>query len=302
MKVDFDLFRYAIPVPSPIERLTSSVTSETDRLTDVILCPPDHLAPVACCAVTRDAIDQGFSTCTEQALRQHAALIMTLEQVGVRCHLLAPSPDLPDMCFTRDIGVSTPWGLVVLNPAMPHRVREVDALLSKSKEWDLPVRRISRGTIEGGDICVAREGLLILGVSGERSSIQGADEFAEPFRANGWDVLICPFHADHLHLDTIFCMVDKSQAIACVDLLDPGFLRDLERHGISILPMPSACASTLGCNILAVGGRHILSSDDMVAGSLRRAGYTVDALDVSQFSACGGGIHCLTQPLRRVAV
>jgi N-dimethylarginine dimethylaminohydrolase len=207
------------------------------------------------------------------------------------------------MCFTRDSGVSTPWGLVALNPAMPHRRAEVDALVSAAAHWRLPVRRITRGTIEGGDICIARDGLLILGRSGERSNEAGVDEFAAPFRAAGWDVLICPFDADHLHLDTIFCMVGQNEAIGCLDLLDPGFVAAVEARGIAILPMPAATAASLGCNILSLGQRRIIASagEDRLAALLRARGYHVRQIDIAQFAACGGGIHCLTQPLRRIA-
>lgn len=303
MKVEFGLFGGGTPLIPGQRELTSQVVSETDCLTDVILCAPHHLAPVPCCAVTRDNVEKGFVTETDEALRQHAALVSMLQGGGIRCHMLIPSPDLPDMCFTRDIAVSTPWGMVVLNPAMPHRQGEVDALLAACRRWNLPVSRLSQGTMEGGDICVAREGLLILGVSGERSSMSGAEAFAVPFRGAGWDVLICAFHADHLHLDTIFCMVSQNEAIACVDLLDDDFMQALAARGISVLPMPASLASSLGCNILALGRGHILAdaADAVVASTLTDAGYRVHQVDVSQFAACGGGIHCLTQPLRRVA-
>lgn len=304
MKIDFDGPRSGTAARVRHEYLNSYVLSETDRLTDVILCPPDHLAAVPCCSVTRQHIDLGFVPCVEEALRQHAAFVMLLEKQGVRCHLVPPSDAHPDMCFTRDIGVATPWGMVALNPAMTHRQGEVEALLNTCARWGLPARRISRGLIEGGDICVARDGLLILGMSGERSSAEGIEEFATPFHVAGWDVLICPFHSDHLHLDTIFCMVDKNEAIGCVELLDPAFVFALKQHGISILPMPADLAGTLGCNILSLGGRRIIVSaaDDIVPTRLRAAGYEVHATDVSQFAACGGGIHCLTQPMRRTAI
>ncbi|MFY9351255.1 MAG: arginine deiminase family protein [Sphingobium sp.] len=302
MKVDFGAFDGGLAGRFAVATLESHVVSETDRLTDVILCPPHHLSPVPCCAVTRETMANGFATDTEEALRQHEMLLRTLERHGVRCHMLAPSSSLPDMCFTRDVGVSTPWGMVALNPAMPHRQGEVDVLLQACGRWNLPVRRIKKGTIEGGDICVARDGLLILGLSGERSSTDGVAEFAAPFRAARWDVLICPFHADHLHLDTIFCMVDKDEAIGCIELLDPAFVKAVHKHGVRIMPMPAELSSSLGCNILSLGEHHILTSaaDPVVSTTLRAAGYSVERIDISQFAACGGGIHCLTQPLRRV--
>ncbi|KAK0340689.1 hypothetical protein LTR94_029494, partial [Friedmanniomyces endolithicus] len=129
MKVDFGAFDGVMAGKVPPAYLESYVVSETDRLTDVILCPPLHLAPVPCCAVTREALAAGFTTDAAEALRQHNMLVEALERHRVRCHSLAPLRDLPDMCFTRDIGVATPWGMTALNPAMPHRRGEVDALL-----------------------------------------------------------------------------------------------------------------------------------------------------------------------------
>ena len=301
MKIDFGAYEGATAASFAFEDRSFKLSGETDRLTDVLLCPPHYLAPVPCCAVTRQNLAQGLVTQVDEAQRQHGALVQLLQAQGVRCHMLTPDPDLADMCFTRDVGVSTPWGMVALNPAMPHRQAEVDRLIDAYRDWRVPVRRITNGTIEGGDVCVAREGLLILGMSGERSSAAGVEEFAAPFRAAGWDVLICPFHADHLHLDTIFCMVDRHRAIGCIDLLDPGFVRALSAHGVSLIPLPATVAPSLGCNILSLGDRRIVTSTDaIVPPLLRQAGYRVMEVDISQFAACGGGGHCLTQPLRRV--
>lgn len=253
MKANFD----HLDGPSTGLRLPDTVRSfvqaETDRLTDVILCPPHYLAPVPCCAVTRSSLEGGFTACRSTALGQHAALIRLLRRHDVRCHVLEPWPDVADMCFTRDIGVSTPFGHVVLNPAMPHRRGEVVAHIVALNAARIPFRQIVRGTLEGGDICVAREGLLLVGMSGERSSAAGVEEFATPFRDAGWQVIICPFHSDHLHLDTIFCMIGEQEAIGCIDLLDPTFVNAVRACGITILPAPATEAGRLGCNVLSLG-------------------------------------------------
>lgn len=276
---------------------------ETDRLTDVLLCPPSHLAPIPCCSVTRQSLENGFKVSPDVALRQHAALVTALELHGVRCHMLDPNPGLPDMCFTRDVAVSTPFGLVALNPAMPHRRAEVDALIDACARWSIPVRRIGNGTIEGGDIAVARPGLLIVGTSGERTSQAGIADFATPFRDADWDVLICPFATEHLHLDTIFCMIDRDHALACVELLDPDFLLELEQRGIEVIPVGMEDVGNLGCNILSLGDARILASaaSPAISALLRERGYRVTLLDISQFASCGGGLHCLTMPLRRIS-
>lgn len=298
MKVDFDFHLGSGWRSAP---LRSHVVSETDCLTDVILCPPRHLAPVPCCAVTRDSLGRGFRVSPSLAAEQHGQLVRVLEEQGVRCHVLGAAPNLPDMCFTRDVAVATPFGLIALKPALAHREAEVGALAKACEGWQLPLGRVVSGAIEGGDVCVAREGLLIVGMSGERTTASGIGGLAAPFREEGWDVLVYRFDAEHLHLDTMFCMVGPNQAIACVDLLDPAFVTAVTSRGISVLPVPATSSATLGCNVLALGHRRVLASsaDTAVRSVLADAGYDVLPVDVSQFAACGGGIHCLTLPIRR---
>lgn len=281
---------------------TASVSSETDPLASVILCPPTFLSPVPCCSVTRERLRDGFATSTPVALRQHAALADVLARCGVSCHMLPPQPDLADLCFTRDIAVSTPWGMVALNPALPHRRREADHIARCAAQWTgQPVTRVDGGTIEGGDVCIVRPGLLILGVSGERTDEAGASAFAARFEADGWDVLRYRYDPHFLHLDTIFCMLDRHTALACTDVLDDAFLAALAERGIRVLPVTYKEARRLGCNILSIDGHRVLSgaSTPRVAAAMRAAGFAVTEVDIDQFAACGGGIHCLTMPLAR---
>ncbi len=299
MKIDFITEQAGV---SGVGSRRYAVRGETDRLTDVLLCGPSHLEPVPCCSVTREMVRKGFSISRTAAQRQHAALRAALEEQGVRCHILPAKEDLPDLCFTRDAGVMTPWGFVALNPAMPHRLKEVDHLADAITQLGAgPIRRIEAGTIEGGDICIARRGLLIIGMSGERTTPEGAEVFAAPFRQQGWEVLTYGFDPHFLHLDTIFCMLDAQTALACVDVLDDGFMDAVTSRGIRLLPASYKESRRLGCNILSIDGRTILMSAGHgdAAQRVEAAGFDVVQVDVSQFSACGGGIHCLTMPLRR---
>lgn len=282
--------------------VSARVEGETDRLTDVVLCAPSYLTPVPCCSVTRESLRDGFDTSTPDALRQHRALRSALVRNGVTCHDLPPEQDMPDLCFTRDVAVTTPWGLVALNPAMSHRTREAEHLARTAERWTATaVDRVAEGHIEGGDVCVARPGLLIVGISGERTTQQGAECFARRFRADGWDVVTYHFDPHFLHLDTIFCMAGADRALACTEVLDDTFLETVAGYGIELLPVSYKEARRLGCNVLSLDARTVLagSATPRVSAMLRGAGLQTIELDVSQFAACGGGIHCLTMPLRR---
>ncbi|MDP5279217.1 arginine deiminase family protein [Sphingomonas sp. DG1-23] len=280
------------------------VTGETRRLTDVMLSRPDFLAPVPCCSVTRESLRDGFETDRLRALGQHRALQRVLEMHGVRCHFVPAIEAAPDLSFTRDVAVTTPWGLVALNPALPHRRDEVDCLVAAAGDLGAhPVLRIAAGVIEGGDVAVVRPGLVVIGCSGERTDAAGAAALAGLFANFGWEALLVPFDPHFLHLDTVFCMLDERTALACVDVLDDGFADAMAAYGIRLLPVSYKEARGLGCNILSIDGSTIVmaAGHDRVTRSIADAGFDPVAVDISEFTACGGGIHCLTMPLARIA-
>src|ERR1700754_4845113 len=127
----------------------ATVQGETETLTEVLICPPSYLEPVPCCAVTRESIRQGFELSLDEAIDQHVELQNALARLDVTCRVLPPVPGLADMCFTRDAAVTTPWGLLGLNPSMPHRRHEVTQLLEFARSSGLRIfGRVEQGMVE----------------------------------------------------------------------------------------------------------------------------------------------------------
>jgi N-dimethylarginine dimethylaminohydrolase len=209
---------------------------------------------------------------------------------------------MPDLCFTRDVAVTTPWGVSILRPATTHRRPEAGQMRAFLRSVaPTHLNEVTEGRIEGGDVCLARENLLIIGISGDRTDEDGALAFASRFHDEGWNVVLSPFDPHFLHLDTVFCMVGSETALACVEALDEGFLRTIARAGIKLLPVSYKESRQLGCNVLSVDGHTIIASSatPRVSAMLRSAGYLVHEVDISEVIACGGGVHCLTMPLNR---
>ena len=279
------------------------VDSEYGRLTDVMLAMPRHLEIVPCNAVSIENHRNGVTCSPDIAVEQHASLVQALEAEGVRCHFVPPSPDLPDLSFTRDTTLMTPWGLIGLRPAVGHRLPEVAHVRRAAQTWGVPMLgTIGEGCIEGGDVCLIRPGLVVIGYSGERTDRVGAEALARLFEQRGWRAILTGFDRRFLHLDTLFTMLDGGRAVAHAEELDPDFLFELQALGISILPARSDEVQKLGSNLLSLGAARLLSPSDneRVNARLEQLGYRVIRVEIDQFTRCGGGMHCLTMPLARL--
>jgi N-dimethylarginine dimethylaminohydrolase len=204
------------------------VDSETGRLSDVLLSAPAHLAMVLCNAVTRDSLKRGLSSCAASAGAQHRALASRLEAEGVECHFVKPRSGLSDLAFTRDSVLMTPWGFVELRPSEPHRRGEAAHLTGALLRLGIDsLGAVEEGKVEGGDVCILRPGLVMIGISGERTDEAGARALARIFERRGWRALFTRIEPRYLHLDTQFTMVSGRRGVACLETLEAGFAATL---------------------------------------------------------------------------
>lgn len=285
-----------------VQSFDSFVDSGYGHLEEVLLASPQHLSLVPCNAMSVAAMENGHRSCTDRAHAQHSALSAALAASGVSIRMVPPVARLPDLAFTRDSTFMTPWGLLGLRPGAAHRQAEVDVVLQAAQGFGIHVLgTVSNGRVEGGDICLLRPGHLAIGVSGERTDWTGAEAIGRVFTQGGWSVTYTPVAPDLLHLDTHFCMLERELALGCIEKLDPAFLQELARLGIEVISVHPHDLPTLGCNVLALGRRRILStgSAPRVDEAMRRRGFEVITVTLNEFTQCGGGVHCLTAPLRR---
>ena len=162
---------------------------------------------------------------------------------------------------------------------------------------------VGEGSIEGGDVCILRPGLVAVGWSGERTDKLGALALARLFEARGWEAILTHFDPYFGHLDSLFAMVGPKRALACIEALDPAFTGRIKALGIELVPITSAEAQRHGANVLCLGGGSVLSSEEnsRINLELARLGHHVIAVNIDQFTQGGGGIRRLTMPLSRVA-
>ena len=279
------------------------VASETGRLTDVLLCPPDEYRWIPTNDIARKTIAERGEVDAAALRTQYAEFEAALAEAGVVRHYLVPKEGLPYQVYTRDSSQMTPWGVARTRLAMPERRGEHAAVDAFYAAAGIPVwGPAPRDVIEGGDIHVVRNGLLVVGHSGGRTSPAAAAAFADLFRAEAWEALTVGFDEHHLHLDVIFSMVTPGLALVCESALPQDFLTALEARGIRRLAVSyDEAMGAMACNVLALGEEHVLSPRHLtrVNALLRAEGLTVLDPELDLFAAGGGSAHCMTMPLRR---
>jgi arginine deiminase len=132
-------------------------------------------------------------------------------------------PPTPNLLFTRDLAAVVGNSILLSRPAKKARLRE--AILMETLVKFHPLFSSIRGntiqigrqeSIEGGDVLVASEKVVLIGMS-ERTSFSGLMKATEGLLANGVEHVLAvdiPKQRSSMHLDTIFTFADIDECIA----------------------------------------------------------------------------------------
>ncbi|MGD2070751.1 MAG: arginine deiminase family protein [Gemmatimonadota bacterium] len=228
----------------------------------------------------------------DEALRQHAAYRGVLEAVGCRVVLLSALPELPDGVFTEDVGVALPEGLVLTRPGAPERRPEAAAmerdLTDPGGAAGVEVAVVGRveapATLDGGD--VVRLGRRLLVGRSSRTDDAGVSALAalaEPlgYRVSGVEI------GGVLHLESVCTALDDRTL-----LVDPG---QVDPAGLGAPVIEIDPDEPLGANAARANGALVTTAAaPRTATRLRRAGYDVRTVAISEFEKAEGAATCLS--------
>ena len=190
--------------------LTAFADSEYGCLKEVLVCPP----------ASNDFAEENVRNVAWKnhrlAIEQHKALVNLLRSEGVDCHEIAPTIGMPYQCFMRDSSVVTPWGLLI--PQMGFDLRKNEPAIIEKYASTIGAgiwKRVSSGTLEGGDVQLLRPGVAVIGCNGERTTISAATEVSQLFQDEGWECRTIKLHPRFMHLDVIMGILDPENIFCC---------------------------------------------------------------------------------------
>jgi dimethylargininase len=208
-----------------------------------------------------------------------------LGRLGVRAVVLPAEPRLPDSVFVEDVAVVLDELAVTTFPGSPARRPEVPAVADVLARFGPVEFMCGPGTLDGGD--VLRMGrTLFVGLT-RRTTAEGAAELDAIVSRFGYSVIGVPVAAS-LHLKTACSPIGRGVLLANRAWFEADRLAAYEI--LDVDPSEPWAANTLLLDDTVV----LAASAPRTRDRLAAAGFTVEALDISEFQKAEGGLSCLS--------
>ena len=270
--------------------------TEYNVLKKVILCQPQYMN-------IRDVINEtqkhfkNEGIHIEKALKQHDEFVNILREQGSEVILLPYHKKYPEQVFTRDIGFTLGETIFVADMASDVRNGEENVLKQWLEDEEISYYNIIGHQIEGGDVIIDRDTIYI-GLS-DRTNRE-AIEHLQNLLKKQFDIIPIDFQSKYLHLDCVFNIVSPELAIIYPGALKPEQI-ELFKSRYEVIEVSEEEQFTLGTNVLSIGYNKIISLpiNKKVNEELRKRGFEIIEVDITEIIKSGGSFRCCTLPIHR---
>jgi len=221
-----------------------------------------------------------------KALLQHAAYVNTLEDCGLKVVVLEKNEQFPDSTFIEDIALLTSECAIITRPGAPSRMGETEEIRPVLENYHIHIEEIQHpGTVEAGDIMMVGSHFYI-GLSA-RTNADGAQQVIEHLQKYGMTGSVVELEKV-LHLKTGIAYLEKNNLLACGEFLKTEAFRDF--NILEIDPDESYAANSVWVNDCVL----IPKGYPKARETIKKAGYLIREVDVSEFQKLDGGLSCLS--------
>lgn len=285
--------------------LRPSVRRETGALERVLVHEPgEEFSTVV------DPDDWGWNGLPrrKRVVKEHTALVDTLEEHGVTVHELGEvDSELAELLFVRDIGFAIEGGLVVAGMVEENRRGEERHLTEAAVDLGIPVYHTVHGPggFEAGNMVWLDEETVAVGRS-KTTNAEGIRQLRSVLSTYDIELVEVPIFGStessgQTHLTLVFGMVRPDLALIYPQAVPTEFQELLADRGIECLGVPMREQRNRATSTIAVDDETVLlaAGNPETRAALEAAGMTVVELDIRETAKAGGGLKGLVLPLER---
>ncbi len=219
------------------------------------------------------------------ALKQHNDYCQVLKDCGVHLIILEKDTDFPDSAFVEDTAVVNENCAVITRPGDTRRRGEevkINEVLSRYRKAE---RIKEPGTVDGGDV-LRIENKYYIGLS-QRTNRQGGEQLSEILKKYGYESVFIKV-TNMLHLKSGVNYLDKGVILIRKEISALSCFKTI--HKITVSPKESYAANCVSIN----GSVLIPSGFPDTYQKIKSEGFSIKALNMSEFEKMDGGVSCLS--------
>jgi dimethylargininase len=229
--------------------------------------------------VARVPVDYG------RAVRQHQAYRQTLWACGADVTVLDVNRELPDSTFIEDTAIVLDEVAVLASMGAESRRAEPAGIEPELRKYREVHRVELPATVDGGD--VLRVGKILLVGMTSRTNSAGVSALGAVACRYGYNVVAVPVRGC-LHLKSACTALPDQSLLVNPDWLDAPALQGFHRVDVAEDEPDAANVALVGDHVCAAAG-HPRTAD-----RIRRLGFDVRTIDLSEFAKAEGCVTCLS--------
>ncbi len=230
----------------------------------------------------------------QKAIRQWQTLVAIYESLGIKVTVIEQKAGLPDMVFAADQGIVFGNSEVLLSNFRYVQRRGESKVYSKwYKDHGYKVRLLPKDMyFEGNGELQKWRDMLFIG-TGFRSSYEASLKVGKIL---GKKVLPIELIDDRFyHLDTCLFVLNNEVVLYYPKALSQDSVSNLQKLVPNLVEIEESDALKFATNSVVIDSNLIIQTGNTrIGGMVKKLGYNVIDVDVSEFVKAGGGIHCLT--------